>query len=162
QGPSRRRHRHRPAGRDLLAAARGGGRPPGPAAPGRPHPDHRRRHRRLRPRRLRDPPARPRPEGMTQCPMPMACSSTVPGGRAPAISDRADDLATIETSDMGKPITVSRKVDLRSAPEAVEYFAGMAGKIEGRTVPVPGRFLNYTVREPYGVVAGIIPWNYPL
>ena len=63
---------------------------------------------------------------------------------------------------MGKPITVSRKVDLRSAPEAIEYFAGMAGKIEGRTVPVPGRFLNYTVREPYGVVAGIIPWNYPL
>jgi len=78
------------------------------------------------------------------------------------IGAHADELATIETSDMGKPITVSKKVDLRSAPEAVQYFAGMAGKIEGRTVPVPGRFLNYTVREPYGVVAGIIPWNYPL
>lgn len=81
---------------------------------------------------------------------------------ARAISEHADELATIETSDMGKPITVSRKVDLRSAPEAVEYFAGMAGKTEGRTVPVPGRFLNYTVREPFGVVAGITPWNYPL
>jgi aldehyde dehydrogenase (NAD+) len=81
---------------------------------------------------------------------------------AALITEHADELATIETSDMGKPITVSKKVDLRSAPEAVEYFAGMAGKIEGRTVPVPGRFLNYTVREPYGVVAGIIPWNYPL
>jgi acyl-CoA reductase-like NAD-dependent aldehyde dehydrogenase len=81
---------------------------------------------------------------------------------AALIAEHADELATIETSDMGKPITVSKKVDLRSAPEAVEYFAGMAGKIEGRTVPVPGRFLNYTVREPYGVVAGIIPWNYPL
>jgi acyl-CoA reductase-like NAD-dependent aldehyde dehydrogenase len=81
---------------------------------------------------------------------------------ARAVTDHADELAVIETSDMGKPITVSRKVDLRSAPEAIEYFAGMAGKIEGRTVPVPGRFLNYTVREPYGVVAGIIPWNYPL
>ena len=78
------------------------------------------------------------------------------------IADHTEELATIETSDMGKPITVSKNVDLRSAPEAVEYFAGMAGKIEGRTVPVPGRFLNYTVREPYGVVAGIIPWNYPL
>ncbi|HCU92332.1 MAG TPA: aldehyde dehydrogenase [Actinobacteria bacterium] len=81
---------------------------------------------------------------------------------ARAVTEHADELATIETRDMGKPITVSRKVDLRSAPEAIEYFAGMAGKIEGRTVPVPGRFLNYTIREPYGVVAGIIPWNYPL
>ncbi len=81
---------------------------------------------------------------------------------ARAIADHADELAVMETSDMGKPISVSRNVDLRSAPEAVQYFAGMAGKIEGRTVPVPGRFLNYTVREPYGVVAGIIPWNYPL
>jgi acyl-CoA reductase-like NAD-dependent aldehyde dehydrogenase len=81
---------------------------------------------------------------------------------ARAVTEHAGELAEMETRDMGKPITVSRKVDLRSAPEAVEYFAGMAGKIEGRTVPVPGRFLNYTVREPYGVVAGIIPWNYPL
>jgi acyl-CoA reductase-like NAD-dependent aldehyde dehydrogenase len=81
---------------------------------------------------------------------------------ARAVTEHSAELAEIETRDMGKPITVSRKVDLRSAPEAIEYFAGMAGKIEGRTVPVPGRFLNYTVREPYGVVAGIIPWNYPL
>jgi acyl-CoA reductase-like NAD-dependent aldehyde dehydrogenase len=81
---------------------------------------------------------------------------------AKAVAEHADELAEIETRDMGKPITVSKKVDLRSAPDAIEYFAGMAGKIEGRTVPVPGRFVNYTVREPYGVVAGIIPWNYPL
>jgi acyl-CoA reductase-like NAD-dependent aldehyde dehydrogenase len=81
---------------------------------------------------------------------------------ARAIRDHAEELATIETADVGKPITVSKNVDLRSAPEAVEYFAGMATKIEGRTVPVPGRFLNYTLREPYGVIAGIIPWNYPL
>jgi acyl-CoA reductase-like NAD-dependent aldehyde dehydrogenase len=81
---------------------------------------------------------------------------------ARAVAEHADELAEIETRDMGKPITVSKKVDLRSAPDAIEYFAGMAGKIEGRTVPVPGRFLNYTLREPYGVVAGIIPWNYPL
>jgi acyl-CoA reductase-like NAD-dependent aldehyde dehydrogenase len=81
---------------------------------------------------------------------------------ARAVTEHSGELAEMETRDMGKPITVSRKVDLRSAPEAIEYFAGMAGKIEGRTVPVPGRFLNYTIREPYGVVAGIIPWNYPL
>lgn len=81
---------------------------------------------------------------------------------ARAVGQHADELAMLETADMGKPITVSKKVDLRSAPDAIEYFAGMAFKLEGRTVPVPGRFLNYTVREPYGVVAGIIPWNYPL
>jgi acyl-CoA reductase-like NAD-dependent aldehyde dehydrogenase len=81
---------------------------------------------------------------------------------ARAITDHAGELAVMETSDMGKPISVSKNVDLRSAPEAVQYFAGMASKTEGRTVPVPGRFLNYTVREPYGVIAGIIPWNYPL
>lgn len=81
---------------------------------------------------------------------------------ARAVIEQAEDLAAIETQDMGKPITLSRKVDLRSAPEAIEYFAGMAGKTEGRTIPVPGRFLNYTLREPYGIVAGIIPWNYPL
>ena len=81
---------------------------------------------------------------------------------ARAITEHAGELAAMETADMGKPISVSKNVDLRSAPEAVQYFAGMASKTEGRTVPVPGRFLNYTVREPYGVVAGIIPWNYPL
>lgn len=81
---------------------------------------------------------------------------------ARAVAEHADELAEIETRDVGKPITVSKTVDLRSAPQALEYFAGMAGKTEGRTVPVPGRFVNYTVHEPYGVVAGIIPWNYPL
>lgn len=81
---------------------------------------------------------------------------------ADAISEHADELAELETKDVGKPITVSKKVDLRTAPDAVEYFAGMATKVEGRTIPVPGSFLNYTVREPYGVIAGIIPWNYPL
>ncbi|MEV6059982.1 aldehyde dehydrogenase family protein [Nocardia asteroides] len=81
---------------------------------------------------------------------------------AKAVTENADELAAIETRDMGKPYTISRKVDLRTAPEAIEYFAGMAGKTEGRTVPVPGRFINYTVREPFGVVAGVIPWNYPL
>src|SRR5579875_1614149 len=49
---------------------------------------------------------------------------------AKAVAGHADELAEIETRDMGKPITVSKKVDLRSAPDAIEYFAGMAGNIE--------------------------------
>lgn len=81
---------------------------------------------------------------------------------AAAIREHADELAELETRDVGKPISISKKVDLRTAPDAIEYFAGMAGKVNGQTVKIPGAFLNYTVREPYGVVAGIIPWNYPL
>ncbi len=81
---------------------------------------------------------------------------------ASAVAEHATELAEIETRDMGKPIAVSKNVDLRSAPDAIRYFAGFPGKAGGSTIPVPGRFVNYTVREPYGVAAGIIPWNYPL
>jgi len=49
-----------------------------------------------------------------------------------------------------------------TAVDALEYFAGMATKIEGETIPVPGPYYNFTVREPLGVIAGITPWNYPL
>jgi len=81
---------------------------------------------------------------------------------AQAVDSHRAELAQLETKNVGKPILVSQNVDLRTAVDALEYFAGMAYKVEGITIPVPGRFLNYTVREPYGVVAGIIPWNYPL
>lgn len=81
---------------------------------------------------------------------------------ADAIRGHADELAELETRDVGKPISITKKVDMRTAPDAIEYFAGMAGKVNGQTVRIPGPFLNYTVREPHGVVAGIIPWNYPL
>lgn len=43
-----------------------------------------------------------------------------------------------------------------------EFYAGAADKFGGETIPIPGPFLNYTLREPLGVVASIIPWNYPL
>src|SRR5207237_1584454 len=43
-----------------------------------------------------------------------------------------------------------------------EFFGGAATKIMGNTIPVPGTFFNYTVREPVGVCAQIIPWNYPI
>lgn len=71
-------------------------------------------------------------------------------------------LAELETRNVGKPIRDTTRIDLYTAVDALEYFAGFGGKLRGETIPVPGRFLNYTVREPYGVVGGIIPWNYPL
>jgi len=74
----------------------------------------------------------------------------------------ADELATLETRDNGKTYFESRKVDLPSVVENFRYFAGLADKIQGETIPVSGPFLNYTLREPLGVVGCIVPWNFPL
>jgi aldehyde dehydrogenase (NAD+) len=73
-----------------------------------------------------------------------------------------EELGTLETLDNGKPIFESRQVDLPMAAEVFRYYAGWATKIHGETVPVRGPFLNYTLREPLGVVAAIVPWNFPL
>jgi aldehyde dehydrogenase (NAD+) len=78
------------------------------------------------------------------------------------IEERAKDLAAAETADNGKPIRESLYVDLPQVVENFEYFAGWATKIEGETIPVPGKMFNYTLREPVGVCGQIIPWNFPL
>src|SRR5437868_264807 len=81
---------------------------------------------------------------------------------AQLIKARAKDLAALETADNGKPIRESTYIDLPQVVENFEYFAGYATKIEGETIPVPGQFFNYTLREPLGVCGQIIPWNFPL
>jgi aldehyde dehydrogenase (NAD+) len=81
---------------------------------------------------------------------------------AQLIEARAKDLAALETADNGKPIRESTYIDLPQVVENFEYFAGYATKIEGETIPVPGQFFNYTLREPLGVCGQIIPWNFPL
>lgn len=81
---------------------------------------------------------------------------------AQLIEERAKDLAALETADNGKPIRESLYVDLPQVAENFEYFAGWATKIEGETIPVPGKMFNYTLREPVGVCGQIIPWNFPL
>ncbi len=78
------------------------------------------------------------------------------------IEQHASELAALETADNGKPIKESLYVDLPQVVENFEYFAGWATKIEGETIPVPGRMFNYTLREPIGVCGQIIPWNFPL
>jgi betaine-aldehyde dehydrogenase len=81
---------------------------------------------------------------------------------AQLIEEHAKDLAALETADNGKPIRESLYVDLPQVAENFEYFAGWATKIEGETIPVPGKMFNYTLREPVGVCGQIIPWNFPL
>src|SRR6478672_6595854 len=78
------------------------------------------------------------------------------------IEEHTAELAAIETADNGKPIKESLYVDLPQVVENFEYFAGWATKIEGETIPVPGKMFNYTLREPIGVCGQIIPWNFPL
>jgi aldehyde dehydrogenase (NAD+) len=73
-----------------------------------------------------------------------------------------EELGTLETLDNGKPVFESRQVDMPMVAEVFRYYAGWATKIHGETVPVRGPFLNYTLREPLGVVAAIVPWNFPL
>lgn len=82
---------------------------------------------------------------------------------ADLIEAHADELAELETLDNGKPLRVSRNGDVPFAVRHFRYYAGLAGKIEGSTIPVsiPNQFV-YTRREPMGVVGLIIPWNFPL
>ena len=81
---------------------------------------------------------------------------------AALIDEHSAELARLETLDNGKPIRETANVDLPQTIETMEYYAGWADKIHGETIPVNGPFLNYTLREPVGVVGQIIPWNFPL
>jgi len=81
------------------------------------------------------------------------------------IDAHADELAQLEALDNGKRVEAARDGDVATAAELFRYFAGWATKMEGTTIPmsVPDRsFHAYTRREPIGVVAGIVPWNFPL
>jgi aldehyde dehydrogenase (NAD+) len=74
---------------------------------------------------------------------------------------RATDLARLESLDNGKPVREAA-IDVRQSVDALRYYAGWATKLQGDTLPVRGNYLNYTLREPVGVVGAIIPWNFPL
>ena len=78
-----------------------------------------------------------------------------------AVRDAFDEVARLESLDVGKPIREG-KGDAAFVYKTLEYWAGMADKIQGETIPVPGARLNYTLREPVGVTLHIAPWNYPL
>jgi len=85
---------------------------------------------------------------------------------ADLIEANADELAFLEALDNGKPVTVARAVDVGTSVKLFRYFAGWPSKFEGSTIPVSPRgglkILNYTVHEPVGVVAAIVPWNFPM
>jgi aldehyde dehydrogenase (NAD+) len=81
---------------------------------------------------------------------------------ADRLTERADEVARLETLHNGKPITESRQIEIPLVAECFEYYAGWSDKVMGETIPVKGNHLTYTLREPVGVVAAIVPWNFPL
>lgn len=99
--------------------------------------------------------------------MPAGQRSKVLWRLADLIEERAEEFATLEALDTGKPLTLARAVDIPLVVEWFRYMAGWPTKLTGSTIPVtapagPGNYFAYTLREPVGVVGAIIAWNFPL
>ena len=81
---------------------------------------------------------------------------------ADLIEMHGDELASLESLDNGKPVSVAKAVDVAATVACYRYFAGWADKVQGKTIPIDGDFFCYTKHEPVGVVGQIIPWNFPM
>ncbi|GIQ73551.1 betaine-aldehyde dehydrogenase [Bradyrhizobium sp. RD5-C2] len=81
---------------------------------------------------------------------------------AELLKQHADEIAALESLDAGKPIAGVLRQDFPAAIDTLTYYAGWADKISGDVVSTRDDALTYTVREPVGVVAAIVPWNFPL
>jgi aldehyde dehydrogenase (NAD+) len=80
---------------------------------------------------------------------------------AQTLRERLSEFAKLETLNNGKPLGQA-KGDIAMAARHFEYFAGLADKIQGSTIPVHGNRLDFTEKDPLGVTAHVVPWNYPL
>jgi acyl-CoA reductase-like NAD-dependent aldehyde dehydrogenase len=80
---------------------------------------------------------------------------------AALIGERLDDLAKLEVQNSGKALA-SAKAEIGQVVEDFEFYGGAVTKHMGNTIPAPPGFFNYTLKEPIGVCAQIVPWNYPL
>src|SRR5947208_364513 len=78
-----------------------------------------------------------------------------------AITANRKELAELESRNVGKAIS-SVKAEVAGAAENFRFFASVLGTIGGRSNPIGGSLLSYTLKEPVGVCAQIVPWNYPL
>ena len=77
------------------------------------------------------------------------------------VLERADQLARIEAIDVGKPLKQA-KADALALARYLEFYGGACDKIHGETIPYQEGYTVYTLRQPHGVTAHIIPWNYPM
>ncbi|RSM49026.1 aldehyde dehydrogenase [Amycolatopsis balhimycina DSM 5908] len=81
---------------------------------------------------------------------------------ADLVRERADEIAAVESADVGKPISLCRAVDVETVAEQYEYYSALAQGVDGATRQIPIPSHAYTRREPLGVVAAITPFNFPL
>ena len=80
---------------------------------------------------------------------------------ADAVRSQSERLARIDAMDSGNPLAAMRN-DVAYGADALDYFAGIARELHGKTLPASANSLHLTLREPYGVVARILPFNHPL
>jgi aldehyde dehydrogenase (NAD+) len=78
------------------------------------------------------------------------------------LAAKGEEIAKLETANSGKPIFESSKIDVPWSANCYQYFAGWATKIFGETVGISAGSFNCTLKEPVGVVAAIVPWNFPI
>jgi phenylacetaldehyde dehydrogenase len=81
---------------------------------------------------------------------------------AQLVEQHADELAELESRDVGKPLAEARSRDVRFTAQTWLYYAGWPSKILGTTNPAAPGIFTYTLREPLGVVGVVTPWNFPM
>ena len=77
------------------------------------------------------------------------------------VLEQADELARLEALDVGKPLKQGR-ADAVALARYLEFYGGAADKVHGDTIPFANGYTAFTLREPHGVTAHIVPWNYPM
>ncbi len=81
---------------------------------------------------------------------------------AELLEERKEEIALTNTLETGKPIRESRLVEVGGSVRTLEYYAGAANKLKGESMSISDDQLTITLREPVGVAAHVIPWNFPL
>jgi aldehyde dehydrogenase (NAD+) len=79
-----------------------------------------------------------------------------------ALERHREELSRTIALETGKTLREAAGADVGPAADCFRYYAGWVRKLFGETIPVDSRYLNYTLREPAGVVGAIVPWNFPL
>jgi acyl-CoA reductase-like NAD-dependent aldehyde dehydrogenase len=80
---------------------------------------------------------------------------------ASLLRERSHEFAELESLDVGKPLRQAED-DVAAAAGYFEFYAGVADKVFGSSIPLGAGFVDFTLREPLGISAQIVPWNYPL